>query len=417
MATIVVSILVGVLLHYKWKNPGAILRFASGQQGGVYVQLAVEFEKMIEEHLPNIGVQVQGSAGSVENVKLLNSGEAQLALVQNDILGSADLRTVAPLHRDYLHFLVRKDAGISGFRGLEGKAVATGLDGSGSLPIVEALIEYFSISEETKIQKMSVNDGITSLMEGQSDALLLILGFRAPAIMKVIEEASDEIEFAIIPEIEVDALEGFRLSYPICETIDLPPFAYGEEPKQSVPTLAIQSLLVAHKDVPEQIIRPVTEVLFAHRSELIHQHPAAAQMTESFSESSVSFPIHPGARQYFSRDEPGFIIRYAEAMAFVLSLLLASYGLFTATKKWISQKQKDRIDDYYILVESYISRLEKKDNPLSEPEIAIISRSVKDIRHAAYSLLAGEKLIPDASFRIFQHLLEQCEQLIREVRE
>lgn len=415
MAVIIVTIAAGFLHRYKQKNPGAFLIFASGQQGGVYVELAKEFKTIIEDHLPNVSVQLQSSAGSVENVFLIDSGTAQLALVQNDIRGSAQLRTVAPLHRDYLHILVRKNSGISSFRALDGRTFTTGLNGSGSLPVVEALTRYFSFSDQTVIQKMSVTDGISALREGKTDALMLVLGFRAPAIMDLIADADSEIEFLKIPAIEVEALKGFILSYPICETIELPPFSYQSEPPQPVTTLAIQTLLVADKDVPDEIIKPITEVLFAHRSELIHQHPAAAQMSESFDQSLISFPMHPGAKQYFSRDEPGFIMRYAEAMAFILSLMLATYGLITATRKWISQKQKDRIDDYYILVEQYLSKLENTRDP-GEEEIEEIARSLKEIRHAAYSLLAREKLIPDASFRIFQHLLEQCEQRLREFR-
>lgn len=414
MGLILAGITVGTILHYRHQNPGADLVLASGQDGGVYVQLAGEFETMIEKHLPKVGIELLQSAGSVENVALLNTREADLALVQNDIPGSTDLRTVAPLHFDYLHFLVRKAKGIAGFRDLEDKRFITGLEGSGCLPIVEALLEYFGIAGRVEIDHRSVTDGIADLRSGKTDALILMLGFQAPAIRELLMEEPD-VELVKLSYLEAEALRGFALAYPTCRIDELPPYCYGDDPSYRVPTLAIQTLLVAHQGVSPDVIKQITEALFSHRSELIHQHPAAAQMTESFGQASVSFPIHEGARQYYSRDEPGFIIQYAEMMAFLLSLTIAVYGFLRVMNKWIIQRQKDRIDVYYLEAEAYLQRLEGGEK-LSLASLDEIEEAVLEMRKVAFRQLADEKLIPDASFRILQHLLGQCESKVQDLR-
>ncbi len=408
MVVILISIICVVTLRYRWHHPGAHLVFASGQDGGVYVELADEFHSIIEKELPDVSVQLQPTAGSVENVNLIESGAAQLALVQNDIPGTAALRTIAPLHSDYLHILVRKEAQITGLRDLSGKTVTTGLYGSGSLPVVQALLKYFQL-KDTTVHQLSVSDGLQQLTTGETDALILMLGFRAPAIIDLFasEHASD-LEFLTLPSTELQALEGFVLAYPFCRTIDLPPYSYGAAPSSPTPTLAIQTLLVAHRDVSPRLIKPITEVLFTHRADLIRREPAIAQMSEEFSTATISFPIHEGARQYFSRDEPGFIIRYAEMLAFLLSLLIALYGLFRAARKWVEQRQKDRIDDYYLRVDENLERLQAPDQ-LDQEQLEAISLEIKAIRHEAFQQLANEQLNADTAFRILQHLLDQCE--------
>ena len=409
---ILIVIIAGLVQTFRWKNPAAWLVLASGQEGGVYIELAREFETMIEKQLPNIQIEHSLSAGSVRNVELLKSGKADLALVQNDIPGSPELRTIAPLHKDYLHFIARKASGIRGFRDLQGRPFVTGLEKSGSYPVVKALLEYYSVSDAT-MKMMEVGKGVASLKNGESEAMLIVLGFRAKA-MRELFSSSDEFEIVKLKADEVAALEGFLLTYPACEKGKMPPFAYGDQPAEPVDAITIQTLLLTRADVPKQIVKSVTEVIFSHRSELIQRHAAIAQMIETFESSSVSFPVHPGAQQYYSRDEPGFLIQYAETMAFILSLMLASYGLFTALQKWNSQRQKDRIDTYYIELEEYIGQLDQPEN-LADQDLVRIGTAIKEIRHSSIQQLAGEKLLPDASFRILQHLLDQCEQKVKEI--
>ena len=410
---IIILIAGGLFFHYKWKNPGAKLIFVSGQEGGIYVQLAAEFKRLIEEHLPEIKIEHRHSAGSIENAKAIESGKAQMALIQNDIPGSSKLRAIAPIHKDYFHFLVRKDANISGFRDLAGHTIATGLEGSGSRPVVEALVEYFSLEDKTTILGMSVSEGIAAIENGEIDALLLTMGFRAPAFLNLLEN-SETVGLVDLRETEIEALKGFILTYPMCEMDLLPPYSYGTQPTEPQPVLTIQTILVAHEDVPPRVIKPITELLFSNRSELVQRHPAAAQMNETFSPTSVSFPLHKGAGQYFSRSEPGFLVRYAELGAFIVSLMIAGYGLFSAIRKWINQTQKDRIDEYYLQVEGYLGDLENPDEIANE-RVEEITKSIKEIRRTAIEQLAGEKLVPDASFRILQHLLDQCERKIAEL--
>lgn len=97
-------------------------------------------------------------------------------------------------------------------------------------------------------------------------------------------------------------------------------------------------------------------------------------------------------------------------MAFGLSALLAVYGLVATIQGWISHHRKDRIDAYYLKLEEHLNSI-RSDAVLPPPpeEVNAIKESIRQMRHEAFEQLADEKLKPDASFRILQHLLEECD--------
>ena len=59
-----------------------VLRLATGQQGGIYY----EFGKLMKKAVEDLDVEVMVTAGSVENIDLLEAGKADAALVQSDVL-------------------------------------------------------------------------------------------------------------------------------------------------------------------------------------------------------------------------------------------------------------------------------------------------------------------------------------------
>ncbi|MEO0415207.1 MAG: TAXI family TRAP transporter solute-binding subunit [Verrucomicrobiota bacterium] len=408
---ILTGVVVAILLRHQANRPSADLNFASGQSGGLYVSIANDLKKVIEDENPKITIHTQQTDGSVANIQLLEAGEVQLALTQNDVPGNTQLRTIAPIHHGYLHFITRRDSNIKSLQNLRNKRVATGSKGSGSYRITTQLFDYFGLTEHIQLSQASVETATAQLQNGEIDAWLVMLGFRAPALMELL--TNPDIALVSLPANEVDALEGFVMSYPFCSTKTIPPLSYSPQQLTAIDTLTIPTLLVTTDKQPNALIEHLTENLFSNRPILRHQHPAFAEMHESFDRSELAFPLHPGARRYFDRNEPGFIVRYAEAMGFGLSLLLAAYGVFTAGRQWILQKQKDRIDEYYLDLESILERLNEE--KLSPKDLTELRSEIHSIRQSALKQLAAEKLQPDASFRILQQLLTSCEDKINQL--
>ncbi len=62
---------------------------ASGGQSGVYFPTAGKIQELGREVEPNLNLDVQTTGGSVANARLLQHGEADFAMIQNDIAAYA----------------------------------------------------------------------------------------------------------------------------------------------------------------------------------------------------------------------------------------------------------------------------------------------------------------------------------------
>ena len=175
----------------------------------------------------------------------------------------------------------------------------------------------------------------------------------------------------------------------------------------------MRTLLACRADLPEDLIYQLTQAIVEKRSELVRLHPAAAQISELIDESELAFPLHPGAARFIHRHEPGFLVTYAEVMAFGLSLIVATIALLGAFRRWITVRKKDRIDRYYVRLNDL--RADLQTTPASENLVAM-EKEVSALRHQAFQELVDERLVANESFRIFQSLLSDCQRQIYAIR-
>lgn len=386
----------------------ANLVFAAGPEEGIYFKMAGEIAGILESKHPGLGIEVIESNGSGENARLIESGKADLALIQNDTPAGSEVKAVVPTHMEFLHLVARKDAEIRGWADLEGMRIVTGPESSGSFRIVRALLVYFSILEKVDLIPLDYEDARAALLEGEADLFPLMYGFRAPYVQNLFKQSS-EVELLKLNKPNESALLGFFSTYPSARSVVIPPLSYGSEPPETAQTIGVETVFVASEKLPRSSMHLITETLFRERSQLVRLVPQASYLSEGFSKESLSFPIHEGASDYYDRNKPGFFVKYAEAMAFGLSVLLAIYGLAVTIRGWISQHRKNRIDAYYLKLEEHLNSI-RSEVPLSAEEVNEIQESIRQVRHEAFQQLSDEKLKPDASFRILQHLLEECDE-------
>ena len=98
-----------ILLGYmaiSWINPiQTPLVFVTGEKEGLYRELGDAIASEIQQAHPKIKIQVVSTAGSLDNAKRLQNNAADLALVQNDIQATAEIRSITAIHPELLHFL------------------------------------------------------------------------------------------------------------------------------------------------------------------------------------------------------------------------------------------------------------------------------------------------------------------------
>ena len=417
-----VAIIAGLVTWLAARNQGAELTLAAGQKGGTYLPLAEGMAERISNTLPNVRIRVIETEGSGENLRLLASGEADLAIVQNDLPHDGSARTLAPLHRGVLHFIVRADDSVKSILDLPGKRIATGPSESGSPRFVDALLRHFGLEPDTlDLRMLGLGAACEQLQAGEVDVILMPMGLKSDAFARLVSDAGLKVRFVPLGSSigEESEIAGFLLDYPRAEAAWIPRHAYagpqgdlgGGLPRNAVPAVGVRSMLVAREALPRRHARAVTEALFLNQSSLVEVHPVAAQISEEFDRATLQFPLHLGAEAYYRRNEPGFLVRYAEVLGLSLSLLIALIGLLATSSRWLLQRKKDRIDGYYLELDRHLARLQEPD--LDTAVMVEIEADLEAMRHRAIRLLAEERLLPDESFRIFQGLLADCRREVR----
>src|SRR5688572_17147688 len=120
------------------------LSIATGNTGGVYYPFGGGIAKVITEHIPNVEATAEVTAASVDNLKFIRDGKADLAFTTADTLADAvngraafegtklPIRSLAVLYNNYLQTVTLASSEIRTVADLKGKVVSTGAAGSGT---------------------------------------------------------------------------------------------------------------------------------------------------------------------------------------------------------------------------------------------------------------------------------------------
>jgi len=427
MSWLLACLLVVVLLvvaGWSWSRGEPTIKtliLATGPPNGSFHTLGEEIENVVESHDPTIQIETIKSDGSVDNMTRLKDGGVHLAIVQNDTEPQGDIQTLIPLHRGVCHFLVPQDSSIKSVYDLavldpsgNPKRVAVGGKNSGNLHIVHALLDHFGV-EFASFDP--VYEGIqefgNDLEGGQIHAAIFITATASPSLTELV--TGGRVRYVSLGSLgEHNEVDGFAVSYPYVQPYTIPRYVYPVadsqhgRPVEPCASFALRSSLVCRGDLPDSTARSVVEAIITNRAKLMRLHHEARDITEHFDPKDIQFPIHHGATAYYQRQRPGFLERYAEPMAFLLSLVLAVGGMAVGFSKWLMLRKKNRIDRYYERLDTLLDELNV--DAISDERLQAIDDELVAMRHDAVRELVNEKLRADESFQIFQSLLTSCQQ-------
>ena len=145
------------------------LSIATGGTGGIFYPYGGGIAKVISEQLANVEATAEVTAGTVDNVKFLSNGSADIALAVADTLddavagrgvfedfGAVPVRALAALYTGYTQVVTLADKNIDRLADLTDRVVSTGAPGSGTEIIAFRVLEAAGLDPETDIRKQSL---------------------------------------------------------------------------------------------------------------------------------------------------------------------------------------------------------------------------------------------------------------------
>jgi len=343
-------------LMLKSRAQTHVVRLATGGSTGEYYAFGEAIAQVIQNHHTHIKVEVVEAAGSRQNMQRVHTGEVDMALVQSDTPVMPAVKAVAQLYPELFHLIADKNANIGSVSDLQGKQVALMPTGSGSYELFWPLAAHYGLSaQDLNVQPMSSTQAHEALLKGEVDALFRIIGLGNPAVGDLLKTS----KFELVPIQRIGALQ---LTQPYLQSTTIPQGTYdGEQPvpPQNLPVISVSALMVANEHVDVEIVKAMTAVLYEHRNELITVNPRAASVQSPEASQNLGFPLHQGAKAYYTQDNPPFFVEYAETMGFLLSLGLLVFSGVWQFRLWLIGRQKNRADDYNLEILALIEQVEQ----------------------------------------------------------
>ncbi|WP_447647568.1 TAXI family TRAP transporter solute-binding subunit [Microbacterium forte] len=289
----------------EWND--SAYEIAGGGANGVYYAYGDELARELSESL-GIRVSAAETAGSVDNLLRVSSGEALLGFAQGDAAADAvagvgafdepmPVQAVARLYDEYLHVVVRADSDIAALSDLAGRTVSLGAENSGVNVIAARALDAADVDVATITDlRLDLGESISALERSEIDGFFWVGGIPTPGIAEL--ATTTPVRLVSIEQTWVTAInarysDAYRPS-------DFPVGLYGLD--ESAPTMAVPNYLVTSSDTPDGVVRDVLTSLFTVRTDIAQRVPVASLLDRRQAIFTGPVDLHPGAVEYY-RDQ------------------------------------------------------------------------------------------------------------------
>jgi TRAP transporter TAXI family solute receptor len=262
---------------------------ATGPEGAVFREVGGALAAALAEQLPGTKVTAIPTAASVENLQLLRSGEAQLALSSLDPIDDPQsVRAVGRLYDSFMQIVVPEASPIRTFGDLAGKKISLGPNGSGTEFTARRMLSAFGVSAVD--QRMTHSEASHRVADGSLDAMLALTGIPTPAIsdlkgrIRLIDIAAEAGKLA-------DAYKGPYIPATIPSTT--------YEGVAANHTFAVPNLLLARESLSADVVEVVTRTVFTETARIVEGHPEASRINVRTGIATGLVPLHDGAMRWF----------------------------------------------------------------------------------------------------------------------
>ncbi len=246
---------VALLIRFLGIQPPEEFTIATGRPGGAYYA----FAEMYQERFAKEGytLNIRETAGSIETLELLNTGEVDVGFVQNIVHNtpiSPGLSTLASIYYEAMWIFYRDDLAPRPQHvvDLKGLRINTGEEGSATQSSANSILGVNGISAaNSTLLALPSAEAAQQLRDGDLDVAILVAGAASPLVQ----------ELALTPGIKllpIDTAAAYASRFKNVSAVVLPKgvidFA-GVVPAEDVPLIAARATLVANEELHPDLAR------------------------------------------------------------------------------------------------------------------------------------------------------------------
>ncbi len=290
---------------------------ATASTGGTYYPVGVGIATIASLKLAKknkLTFSAITSAGSGENIDMLEKGEVNFAILQG-LFGSMawqgkakyegkakkNLRSISMLWQNVEQFTIKKDFAKTGnimdLKNLYGEKFSIGGRSSGSRVSAETIMNSLGIDfNKMNIQYLGYTPSSTALQDGKIDGMNTPSGPPTSAVTNAFASiGNDKIK---VLNFTSDNLKKINDNYPVWSSFIIKARTYPGQ-KDDIKTIAQPNLLVVTKDTPEETVYLLTKTIYENLPFLNTVHKATKAMALNKAIVGLPMPLHEGAAKFY----------------------------------------------------------------------------------------------------------------------
>lgn len=285
------------------------LKIGGGPAGGTFILISEGMAELLRESGGGREVDVSPSGGSVANLRYVDSGKVELALVYagDAYLGKEGLlenepgrylavRALCRVYGSTAQLAVSRSGVIDSVDDLVGRRIAIGSHGSGSAHSAERYFSTLGVWEVMTPLYMGYDLGMKELLAGRAEAVWQLVG--APSAS--IAETNRRYPLRLLDLAEFGHDTGFFKNYPFYTEKVIERGTYDGQ-AESVASFQDNTLLVANVETSPELVDLILRVLFspAGKQTLVSFHPIAKEIEAKSALRGIEIPLHPAAESFW----------------------------------------------------------------------------------------------------------------------
>ncbi|HHF2918917.1 TAXI family TRAP transporter solute-binding subunit [Vibrio diabolicus] len=290
---------------------------ATASTGGTYYPVGVALATLSKVKLApkhHFSLSAISSAGSGENVKLLNENEAQFAILQG-LYGAwawsgegpyeksgrqEQLRSVSMLWQNVEHFIVRSDLAKTGtvtdLNNLDGKKFSIGKKNSGTENSGRQIMKGLKVDpDKFNLAYMGYGGSASALQNGTIDGMNTPAGVPVGAVTQAFAALGKDISILSFTDEQIKKANG---NYNLWTKYEIPANTYPGLDKP-ITTIAQPNFLAVREDISEEDVYQLTKAIYENLPFLQGIHKATKAMAIEKAIAGLPVPLHPGAARYY----------------------------------------------------------------------------------------------------------------------
>lgn len=287
------------------------LVIGTGGTGGVFFPYGGGLARIFTEKLTNAEATAEVTGGSVDNMKLIQVGDADVGMSTVDSAydalkgegayketGAVEACALAVLYTSFVHVVALQESGIATLADMKGKRISVGSAGSSTEGAADRILAAAGLDPQADITRdnLSVAESVAAMKDKKIDAFFWIGGLPTSAVTDLVSTPNLPVTFIDTSSV-VDKL---REQYgPVYTAFTLPQATYAGL-TADVPGIGIGNILFANASMPVDLAYQLLDTIFTNLDEVHAVHPEAEKLSLETAPIDSSIPFHPGAIKFYA---------------------------------------------------------------------------------------------------------------------